>query len=244
MKILTEIDTLFPDSKPPLPIVTPPIVTPSIVSPKLDNPKSNSNPIEESKSAKPSGSISILSKWQERTSKMSESLKKFNDNFERLNIGSFERDFKKEFRVILNKWGTEDIDNKIIEFSVKILEVVQKVDSDPSKTLAVLRILMDRLLAVTDNKPNPIAFKFYTGIVEIVNKKYPLFKEVMISYIFSQWKGISLLARPRTEFSNQRDYYVDRGYRYHSETIDGSKYLHYFCIKLVIIYYQYRKSRR
>ena len=154
---------------------------------------------------------------------MTESFKQFNSHFETQNTGNFERDFKKEFRVILNKWGTEDIDNKIIEFSVKILEVIQKVEPNADKILAVLRILMDRLLAVTDNKPNPIAFKFYTGILENVNRKYPLFKEVMISYIFNQSKGIALLTKPRFQYATLKDYFIDRGYRYHTETVEGSK---------------------
>jgi len=92
--------------------------------------------------------------------------------------------------MILNKWSTENIDQKIVEFSWKILEVVQKAEPNTNQVLAVLRILIDRLFAVTDNKPNPIAFKFFTGILENVNKKYPLFKELMVANIFSKNKSI------------------------------------------------------
>jgi hypothetical protein len=138
-------------------------------------------------------------------------------------VGRFEREYKKDFRMILNKWSTEDIDNKIIEFSWKILEVVQKAEPDAKKVLAVLKILLERLFAVTDNKPNPVAFKFFTGILENVNKKYPLFKECMISYIFSQNKGIALIAEEDMKvFKSRKEYYVARGYKYTNEEIDGS----------------------
>lgn len=125
--------------------------------------------------------------------------------------------------MILNKWSTEDIDNKIIEFSWKILEVVQKVAPDTKKILAILNILIDRLFAVTDNKPNPIAFNFFTGILENVNKKYPLFKELMISYIFSKNKGISLLAKSRANFKTLKEFYEDRGFKYTQDEVEGSK---------------------
>lgn len=97
--------------------------------------------------------------------------------------------------MILNKWTTENIDQKIIEFSWRILEVVQKNEGNTKQLLAVLKILAERLFSVTDNKPNPIAFKFFTGILENVNKKYPLFKELMIANIFSKSKGIALLVK-------------------------------------------------
>lgn len=147
-------------------------------------------------------------------------------------MGRFEREYKKEFRMILNKWSTEDIDNKIIEFSWKILEVVQSATPDTKKILAILNILIDRLFAVTDNKPNPIAFNFFTGILENVNKKYPLFKELMISYIFSKNKGIALLAKNRSNFKTLKEFYEDRGFKYTQDEVEGSKLLLHYHIEI------------
>ena len=124
--------------------------------------------------------------------------------------------------MILNKWSTEDLDNKIIEFSWKILEVFKTSENDPSKVLAILRILIDRLFAVTDNKPNPLAFKFYTGILENLNRKYPLMKELMISNIFSKNKGIALLVGSRKDYKSLKEYYKDRGFKF-SKAEDGSE---------------------
>jgi len=87
----------------------------------------------------------------------------------------------------------------------------------------VLRILLDRLFAVTDNKPNPVAFKFFTGILDIVNKKYPLFKELMIANIFSKNKGICLNVGKREDFKTLKDYLKDRGFKY-SKAEDGGEY--------------------
>lgn len=235
---LIESEIKDPEPEPePAPVVVPPSPIPKKRPTVLGNYVNDNMSIESvkevpeelvtqrSEEQKIDKNKSILTKWQSKVNEMLSALEKFDRNFKEFCVGRFEREYKKDFRVILNKWSTEDIDNKIIEFSWKILEVFKKCEGDNKQTLAVLRILVDRLFAVTDNKPNQIAFHFYTGILENVNKKYPLFKELMIANIFSQNKGIALLAKERKMYKSEVEYYEDRGYKYTTETADnGSKY--------------------
>lgn len=142
---------------------------------------------------------------------MQQALSTFEDNFNKCNINKFEREYTLEFRKILNKWTTEDVDNQIVDFSLKILDIIERTKANPNQTLAVFKVLMGRLFTVTDNKPNPVAFKFFTGIIEIVSKKYPLFKELIVAHILKT-KALSVMAKPYNEYPSIKDYYLDIGY--------------------------------
>ena len=108
---------------------------------------------------------------------------------------------------------------QIAEFSWKIVEIIQSVKSNPEQTLAVLRILIDRLFSVTDNKPNLDAFKFFTGILHVINQRYPLMKEIMIAKIFAESNGLALLVNPYSQYKSLKEYYTHAGYKF----TDGGK---------------------